>query len=555
MSGSMAERPGAEHPMTEHPMTERPVDSRLDCQVLIAGGGPAGLTLACELALGGIDCIVLEASASRPNASGGMLLPARTAQYFHARGLADRLELASAPAWPRTHFGFLYLNTAEHSPDSMELVVPQWRTTAMLLERAAQLGVRVISGCRLVGLHRQSEGVAVELDGDPGQLTASYLVGCDGPHSAVARLAGFGFEVLAGPYYGLIGDFPADACYSSFQAGSFSGGQFGVLPVNPADPREIRLMTVENGRYGPDPSTEVTVGELAAAIGRITGDPVELGEPNWLLRYGSETRAATELRRGRVLLCGDAAHAHPPSAGNGLNTAVHDALNLGWKLATVLRGQAGPELLDSYAEERLPVARRVCVRASAQLPVMEPARVAAPLREVLAELLTIPGVARHLIEFNTEIGYPLGGPADEAVVGTLVPSALPESLPTPDGSGMLLRLGLPGPAEHDENLVRPWSDRVRVRELAQQACPQLPAGRYLIRPDGYVGWADTVPDRAASAVPDRAADDTGPDRAEADRPDRADAAAAGLVEALVRWFGKPAADLPRQPEPAAAARR
>ncbi len=289
-------------------------------------------------------------------------------------------------------------------------------------------------------------------------------------------------------------------------------------------------MTVENGRFGPDPSTEVTVGELAAAIGRITGDPVELGEPNWLLRYGSETRAATELRRGRVLLCGDAAHAHPPSAGNGLNTAVHDALNLGWKLATVLRRQAGRQLLDSYAEERLPVARRVCVRASAQLPVMEPARVAAPLREVLAELLTIPGVARQLIEFNTEIRYRLG-PDDDELVGTLVPSTLAQALPAPDGSGTLLRLGPAGPAERDRELARPWSDRVRVRELARSACPQLPAGRYLIRPDGYLGWAHPDP-----ASPGRAGD-----------------AAAGLVEALGRWFGEPAADLPRQPEPAAAA--
>lgn len=542
MSGSMAERLVA-----KYPVAERPVDS----QVLIAGGGPAGLTLACELALGGIACTVLEASPSRPTASGGMLLPARTAQYFHARGLADRLELDSAPAWPRTHFGFLYLNTAEHSPDSMELVMPQWRTTAVLLERAAELGVQVISGCRLVGLHQQPGAVTAELDGAPGRLTASYLVGCDGPHSAVARLAGFGFEVLAGPYYGLIGDFPADACYSSFQAGSFSGGQFGVLPVNPADPSEIRLMTVENGRFGPDESTEVTVGELAAAIARITGDPVELGEPNWLLRYGSETRAATELRRGRVLLCGDAAHAHPPSAGNGLNTAVHDALNLGWKLATVLRGQAGQELLDSYAAERLPVARRVCVRASAQLPVMEPARVAAPLREVLAELLTIPGVARRLIEFNTEIRYPPGdepaGGADEALVGTLAPITLTRALPAPDGSGTLLRLGLAGPAEPDRDLVRPWSDRVRVRELARQACPQLPAGRYLIRPDGYLGWADPAgPGRTGDSP-----DGTAPDPTS---PHLTSEAAAGLIEALGRWFGKPAPDLAHQPEPAAAAR-
>jgi hypothetical protein len=224
------------------------------------------------------------------------------------------------------------------------------------------------------------------------------------------------------------------------------------------------------------------------------------------------TRAATELRRGRILLCGDAAHAHPPSAGNGLNTAVHDALNLGWKLAAVLRGQADQALLDSYTHERLPVARRVCVRASAQLPAMEPANTAAPLREVLGELLEVPGVAQRLIEYSTEVGYPSADEPPDGWTGQLLPPEV--ELPMADGRGVLLRLGLgpdPGP---DAELVTQWSDRLRLAVLEQHECPALPAGRYVIRPDGYVGWAEAA-GTAATSDP------------------------AALASAVRRWFGRP----------------
>lgn len=498
-----------------------------DTDVIIVGAGPAGLMLACELALRSIRCIVLERRPDRPSAAGGMLLPARSAQLLRLRELSDRLKLDQAPVWPRTHFAFLYLDTAQHSPDSVELVVPQWQLDSMLADRAAELGAQLRTGTVMTALDQDEDLVRIEFFDEtspsPQRLSASFLVGCDGADSRTAELAGFDYETHTPQYYGLIGDFVADERYRRFEAGNFPGGQFGVLPVNPADPSEIRLMTMENGRAGPASSVPVTLDELTAAIGRITGQSITLDQPRWLLRYGSENRSARELRRNRVLLAGDAAHAHPPSAGNGLNTAIQDATNLGFKLAWTIRGHGGPELLDSYEHERLPVARRVCVRAAAQLPAMEPQAVAAPLREILTDLLQhVPEAARRLIEFATEIRYPVAIPANAdpeqaELLGQPIPFALAPSLP--DGRGALLRLACPGssepaPVDHEaeSGALRPWTDRIAVLDLPAAGWPP---GRYLIRPDGYLVWADRFGGQPAATL---------------------------AADALLLWFGSPRAD-------------
>ncbi|MFG2353529.1 FAD-dependent monooxygenase [Streptomyces sp. NPDC048521] len=484
--------------------------------VVIAGGGPAGLMLACELGLAGVPAVVLEERPARERSSGGMLLHARSVDALRRRGLADRFRDAGTPVWPRTHFAFLWLDLSELGETDYDLIVPQWRTEELLEQRAVELGARVLLGHRLTGLRQDEDGVEVRVGSAAGEqvLRCAYLVGCDGPHSTVATLGGFGFQVLAPSYYGVIADVavPGDA-QEHFRAGVHPEGQFGVLPMNPRDPSEVRLMTVEFDREPPAADVPVTAGEMRAAIRRITGADAEFAEPRWMTRYGSPTRLATSYREGRLLLAGDAAHPHPPSSGNGLNTALHDSLNLGWKLAATVRGSAPPGLLDTYHAERHPVGRRACMRALAQVPLQHPPERAEPLRELFAELIEYPEVNRHLVQAVTRVRYPIAYPGLPAKEHPLLGDTLPDAtLRTADGEveaaglladgrGLLLSLG----AGQAPDLTG-WSDRVNVVRAAEAGT--LDARWLLVRPDGHVAWVDT---------------------GEADRD--------GLLAAVTTWFG------------------
>jgi hypothetical protein len=234
---------------------------------------------------------------------------------------------------------------------------------------------------------------------------------------------------------------------------------------------------------------------VRSAIHRITGTEPELPTPRWTTRYGSPTRIADTYRRGRVLLAGDAAHPHPPSSGNGLNTALHDSLNLGWKLAATLRGDAPPGLLDTYQAERHPVGRRACLRALAQVPLLYPPDRAKPLRELFTELIGVEEVNRRLVQAVTRVRYPLEGPDPAEPPHPLLGHPLPDTeLDTPGGTvrpaallhgghGLLLSLGGTEPPD-----LSPWQDRLRVVRAAPDK--ELDAHWLLVRPDGHVAWAD-----------------------------------------------------------------
>ncbi|MFD7735128.1 FAD-dependent monooxygenase [Kitasatospora phosalacinea] len=493
----------------------------MNTTVLIAGGGPTGLMLACELELAGVHAVVLEARPHRERSSGGMLLHARSIDALRRRGLADRFRTAATPVWPRTHFAFLWLDLTELGTDHYDLIVPQWRTEELLEERARELGAQVLTGHRLTALRQDADGVeaTVETAGGTRVLHGAYLVGCDGPHSAVADLGGFAFRELAPSYYGVIADVAVSGdAQQHFRAGVHPRGQFGVLPMNPADPSEVRLMTVEFDHEPPAADTPVTAAEVRAAIRRITGADAEFAEPRWTTRYGSPTRLAEDYRNGRLLLAGDAAHPHPPSSGNGLNTALHDAVNLGWKLAATVNGWAPPGLLDSYHRERHPVGRRACLRALAQVPLQYPPERAEPLRELFAELIAVPEVNRILVQAVTEVRYPVTDPApadpDHPLLGAVLPDLEPAgaaeedgvdaAAPLADGRGLLLVFDDEGAPPG----LSGWSDRLRVVRAAKAPAPDV--RRLLVRPDGHVVLVDTG--------------GTGPER---------------LLAAVAHWFGDP----------------
>ncbi|ROO87028.1 2-polyprenyl-6-methoxyphenol hydroxylase-like FAD-dependent oxidoreductase [Actinocorallia herbida] len=486
--------------------------------VVIVGAGPGGLMLACELALAGVRTTVLDRRTGRSHESGGALLHARCVETLRQRGIAERFGDAATPRWNRTHFGLLYIEFDDELGETeYDWLIPQVRTEELLEERALELGVEVLHGQEVTGVAQDVDGVTVTAVSAEGERTVrgAFLVGADGVHSTVARLCGFSYEDFAPAYYGVtadVGDFAGNR--DQFVNGLYPGGQLGILPLQPG---RIRIMTVEwEGRAVPA-DVPVTREEVLDSVRRLVGHAPDIAEPTWMERNGHPTRLARAYRDGRVLLVGDAAHSHPPSSGNGMVTTVHDAVNLGWKLAAEVQGRAPKGLLDSYHAERHPVGRRACVRAAAQIAIQHPLERLGPLREVLAGLVEMREVQRYLVQYVTEVSYVFDYPdvpgERHELIGTRFPevpvtrpdgASLTTYEPLAGGRGLLLDLtGKPGALP---DLPAGVADLVEVVTVEPVAA--LDARAVLVRPDGFVAWADRGPDGDA-----------------------------GLLHALREWFG------------------
>lgn len=460
--------------------------------VVVAGAGPAGLMLACELRLAGVDVVVVEPRAEVGTVSQGMALHGRSLELLDRRGLRERVT-EEAFVWPRTPFAFLWLDLEGMADANMTYAHPQWRTEKLLEERALELGATIRRGHEVVGLEESEAGVVVEVRSAAGEdrIHAAYLVGCDGVDSAVRELAGIGFPPNGPSYYGLTGDVVlAEGGDGELDVGLHPAGLFGALPLQPG---VTRMMTVEFDASPPGRDVEVTVDEMCASVRRITGSDPRIAETHWLSRYGGPVRLADAYRAGRVFLAGDAAHSLFVSGTQGLNAALHDAMNLGWKLAAELNGWAPPGLLDTYHDERHPIGERMCLHARAQIELMHPLERVAPLRVLLGELLQFTSVNRLLIEMPTAAGYPMADEAAHPLLGAPCPVAelTADAGPTTTsrllrtGRGLLLDLTDATAALPD---VTGWKDRVDL--VRARPAPALSASVLLIRPDGYVVHAD-----------------------------------------------------------------
>ncbi|MGC0421368.1 FAD-dependent monooxygenase [Embleya sp. AB8] len=504
--------------------------------VVIAGGGPTGLLLGCELALAGAEPVVVEPRTDDPEFSPGMAVHGRTLEILEQRGLADRIQEHEMFAWPRTPFAFHWLDLGSVGPTEYTYAYPQWRLERLLRARAAELGVQLRRGSTVVDYTQDADGVEVRVragDGAEETVRAAYLVGADGADSTVRRLAGIDFVASGKEYAGVLGDVELEEGeHDNFDGGLYPAGVFGALPLQPG---RLRLMTIEFGARPPGPDVPVTTDELLDSVRRVLGKAPRVARTHYLARYGGPTRLAERYRDGRVFLAGDAAHVLFISGTQGVNTGLHDALNLGWKLAAALDGHARPGLLDTYESERRPVGERVALHSRAQMALMHPLAEITPLRDMVAELTAIESVNRHLLEMTTAVGYPPPADAEpeldpHPLVGRRVPAVvlttgagetnLLEFLRT--GRGLLLDLGSGPDAGNDtaaEALA--WADRVDL-VTAGSADPDPAATRILVRPDGFVAWAD----------------------------DAAGARAKGLTAALTTWFGDP--DPAAEPDPAPA---
>ncbi|WP_405937250.1 FAD-dependent monooxygenase [Streptomyces sp. NBC_00726] len=522
-------------------MGNRESEGRLP--VLVAGAGPVGLMAACELASAGVAVTVLEERTEpdrvlKAGSVGPLAIEALerlglhdelvTAEQATMAGYAQMAEELTAAGRPeeasaldkaqREHFaGLEKIDASRRSdPGRRRMRVPQPVLVQILLRKAGQLGVRVLSGHAVEGLTQDAEGVTVDVRTGEGavRFEAAYLLGCDGRDSAVRSAAGFAFPGTAPTMLGRQGVVSlADPTQIPPGIHAVEGG---VVVWGLGVDRVAALEFIEPpAGLGP-----LTLDELHAAVRRVSGIDLDIIEMKAGGRFTDEARHVPEYRKGRVLLAGDAAHIHAPVGGQGLNYGLIDAVNVAWKLAARLHGWAGDELLDTYSAERHPQAEQLLDNTRAQTALMRPDSHSRALRTLFERLLELDDAHRFIGDMMAALDtrYELGD--EDPLVGTLCPDvklAVPDDsadvavrrlaeLPH-DGQGVLLTFDA-GPLP--VRVADGWTGRVRVVPAVAE---RDEVRAMLLRPDGCVAWVL--------------------------RPG-ADPTDDSLAAALCRWFGQPA---------------
>lgn len=460
--------------------------------VVVVGGGPTGLMLAAELGLAGIDVVVVERRASQDlvgSRAGG--LHSRTIEVLDQRGIADRF-LAEGTTAQVAGFAGVPLDISDFpTRHPYGLALWQKHIERVLADWVRELGVPVRYGHEVTGLAQDGAGVDVELSGGR-RLRARYLVGCDGGRSVVRRAVGVPFpgwdpttssllaevELAEEPDWGIHQDGLGKHAFRRPE----DGGPVGVMVT------ERHVLS----------DREPTLRDLRDALVAVYGTDYGAHSPAWITRFTDTSRQAASYRDGRALLAGDAAHVHAPDGGQGLNTGVQDAVNLGWKMAQVLEGVSPESLLDSYHAERHPVAARVLRTTMAQVALRRPDERIRAVTDTIAELLSMDEPRRRYAAMMSglDVHYDLG--AGHPLLGRRMPDL---DLRTSNGPArvfallhaarpVLLDLGTTGGVD-----LGAWAERVRLVTAADRGPWELPVlgtvpapTAVLIRPDGYVAW-------------------------------------------------------------------
>ena len=496
-----------------------------DHAVLIAGGGPTGLMLAGELALAGVDVAIVERRASQDlmgSRAGG--LHSRTIEVLDQRGIADRFlsegQVAQVAAFAGTPLDISDFPTRH----PYGLGLRQNHIERILAGWVGELEVPIYRGRELTGFAQDDTGVDVELS-DGQLLRAEYLVGCDGGRSLVRKAAGIEFPGWDPTMSSLIAQVElAEEPEWGIHHDALGRHAFGRVEY---EIRDGEIVYADSGPVGVvvteehvGATTEPTLHDLSEALIAVWGTDYGVHSPTSISRFTDMARQAAAYREQRVLLAGDAAHVHNPVGGQGLNTGVQDAVNLGWKLAQVVKRTSPDTLLDTYHAERHPVAARVLRNTIAQVTLFRQDDRIKPLGDIISELLNMdePRTRFAAMMSGLDIHYELG--EGHPLLGRRMPDLDLVTANGPlrvftllsDARPVLLNLGEPGGFD-----ITPWVDRVQMIDAKYVGAWELPVlgavtapTAVLIRPDGYVGWVGDL---------------THPE----------------LADALTTWFGPPTA--------------
>jgi 3-(3-hydroxy-phenyl)propionate hydroxylase len=481
--------------------------------VVIAGGGPAGMMLAAELALANIDIAIVERRPDHVLAgsrAGGF--HSRTIEVFDQRGVADRF-LAKGQTAQAATFGSTVLDMSDF-PTRHPYALGIWQNQIERIMAAwiAELPVRVYYGREVSGFAQDDAGVDVQL-ADGEVLRAEYLVGCDGGRSTIRKAAGIDFPGWDPTRSNLI----AEVEVTEDPPPGIRHDATGVHALQRLEDGKTFRVIVTEQQLGSD--GEPTLGDLSEALALVYGTDFGIHKPTWISRFTDMTRQAAAYRAGRVLLAGDAAHIHYPAGGQGLSLGVQDAVNLGWKLAQVVKGTSSESLLDTYHAERHPIGARALHYSMAVTALQRRDARMEALVDVVSELGSMDEPRRWLagIISGLDIHYDLG--EGHPLLGRRMPDLDLTAADGPlrffellhDARPVLLNLGEPGDVD-----IAPWADQVKLIHASYKGEWELPVlgtvsppTAVLVRPDGYVAWVGNGTKE-------------------------------GLLEALATWFGSPA---------------
>jgi 2-polyprenyl-6-methoxyphenol hydroxylase-like FAD-dependent oxidoreductase len=483
-------------------------------EVVIAGGGPTGTMLAAELALAKVDVAVVE---RRPDhvlvgsRAGGF--HSRTIEVLDQRGVADRF-LAEGQVAQVATFATTVLDMSDFpTRHPYSLGIWQNQIERIMAAWIAELSVRIYYGSEATGFAQDDTGVDVGLSDDQS-LRAQYLVGCDGGRSVIRKAAGIDFPGWDPTKSNLIAEVEmSEEPDLGIRHDALGVHGIGRLEYEVRDGEvvymdggPVRVMVTER-HIGP--TSEPTLRDLSEALITVYGTDFGVHNPTWISRFTDMTRQAATYRAGRVLLAGDSAHVHYPAGGQGLSLGVQDAVNLGWKLAQVVKGTSPESLLDTYQDERHPVAARALQHTMALTALQRQDERIKALVNVVSELASMDEPRKRLagIISGLDIHYDLG--EGHPLLGRRMPDL---DLMTANGplrvfellhgaKPVLLNLGEPGGVD-----ITPWADRVQLIDAEYVGLWELPVlgavtapTAVLIRPDGYVAW---VGEPADPGLPD-----------------------------------------------------
>ncbi|MFF1325646.1 FAD-dependent oxidoreductase [Streptomyces chartreusis] len=454
----------------------------MSTDVLIVGAGPTGLALGIDLARRGVDALVVERAGELFPGSRGKGIQPRTMEVFDDLGVLDAIHAAGGGypvgmIWQNgqrvgEHRMFDPVEATEDSPYDEPWMVPQWRTQRILFDRLEELGGKVAFGLEAVGLAQDEDGVTVRFAAG-GSVRARYVVAADGGRSAVRRALGIGMTgETVDPNPTLVADARITGLdrdnWHIFPPRGEGDGFLAICPLAGTEDFQVTAQFPEGSSV--DLSLE-GVRKVVAARSHLA--PEDVTEVRWASDFRPRAALADRFRDGRVFLAGDAAHIHSPAGGQGLNTSVQDAYNLGWKLGAVLRDGVDESLLETYEEERRPVAADM-LGLSTSVHRGEVRRGEATRQLGL-------GYRESSLTAETRQAPAALRAGDRAPDGTLGGVRLFDAFRGPHWT--LLAVGVEAPE-------LPGSVGV-VRGPAQES---YGAGLFLVRPDGYVGWAGDTAD-------------------------------------------------------------